>query len=113
MEARETEILGQQSYPSLAAIPEPVDVVNVFRAPSALPGIVDAWEPWWLLWQLPGAVVFFVAGLADLLLERAAEARGEEPVRATWRDLDSHPSVCPLGCCPNLRTAEPALCGRD
>jgi predicted CoA-binding protein len=38
---RETEILGQQSYPSLAAIPEPVDVVNVFRAPSALPGIVD------------------------------------------------------------------------
>lgn len=38
---RETEILGQQSYPSLSAIPEPVDVVNVFRAPSALPGIVD------------------------------------------------------------------------
>ena len=38
---RETEILGQQSYPSLAAIGEPVDVVNVFRAPSALPGIVD------------------------------------------------------------------------
>ena len=36
---RETEILGEQSYPSLAAIPEPVDVVNVFRAPAALPGI--------------------------------------------------------------------------
>ena len=31
-----------------------------------LPGIVEAWEPWWLLWQLPGAVVFFVAGLAEL-----------------------------------------------
>ena len=31
-----------------------------------LPGIVAAWEPWWLLWQLPGAVVFFVAGLAEL-----------------------------------------------
>jgi NADH-quinone oxidoreductase subunit H len=29
-------------------------------------GIVDAWEPWWLLWQLPGAVVFFIAGLAEL-----------------------------------------------
>ena len=38
---RETEILGQTSYPSLADIPEPVDVVNVFRAPAALPGIVD------------------------------------------------------------------------
>jgi NADH-quinone oxidoreductase subunit H len=32
----------------------------------ALPGIVEAWEPWWLLWQLPGAFVFFVAGLAEL-----------------------------------------------
>ena len=32
----------------------------------SLPGIVEAWEPWWLLWQLPGAFVFFVAGLAEL-----------------------------------------------
>ncbi|HVQ88793.1 MAG TPA: NADH-quinone oxidoreductase subunit NuoH [Actinomycetes bacterium] len=32
----------------------------------SLTGIVDAWEPWWLIWQLPGAVVFFVAGLAEL-----------------------------------------------
>jgi predicted CoA-binding protein len=36
---RETEILGETSYPSLADVPGPVDVVNVFRAPSALPGI--------------------------------------------------------------------------
>jgi NADH-quinone oxidoreductase subunit H len=32
----------------------------------SLPGIVAEWDPWWLLWQLPGAVVFFVAGLAEL-----------------------------------------------
>ena len=32
----------------------------------SLSGIVDAWEPWWLLWQAPAAVVFFVAGLAEL-----------------------------------------------
>jgi NADH-quinone oxidoreductase subunit H len=32
----------------------------------SLGGIVEAWQPWWLLWQLPGAVVFFVAGLAEL-----------------------------------------------
>jgi uncharacterized protein len=36
---RETQILGQTCYPSLLDIPEPVDVVNVFRAPDALPGI--------------------------------------------------------------------------
>jgi uncharacterized protein len=36
---RETEILGQPCYPSLSDIPEPVDVVNVFRAPEALPDI--------------------------------------------------------------------------
>jgi NADH-quinone oxidoreductase subunit H len=32
----------------------------------SLTGIVEAWEPWWLLWQLPGLAVFFVAGLAEL-----------------------------------------------
>jgi NADH-quinone oxidoreductase subunit H len=32
----------------------------------SLPGIVEAWEPWWLLWQLPAGVAFFVAGLAEL-----------------------------------------------
>ncbi len=32
----------------------------------SLSGIVEAWRPWWLLWQLPGLFVFFVAGLAEL-----------------------------------------------
>src|ERR1700752_5167063 len=36
---RETEILGETCYPSLPDVPVPVDVVNVFRAPDALPGI--------------------------------------------------------------------------
>lgn len=36
---RETEILGETCYPSLREVPVPVDVVNVFRAPDALPGI--------------------------------------------------------------------------
>ena len=36
---REPEILGQTSYPSLLELPAPVDVVNVFRAPDALPAI--------------------------------------------------------------------------
>ncbi len=36
---RETEILGETCYASLSDIPGPVDVVNVFRAPDALPPI--------------------------------------------------------------------------
>jgi NADH-quinone oxidoreductase subunit H len=32
----------------------------------SLTGIVEAWQPWWLLWQGVGMVVFFVAGLAEL-----------------------------------------------
>jgi ferrochelatase len=55
----------------------------------------------------------FVAGLVDLLLERAGEARGEDPQRPSWPGSDVRPSVCPPGCCPNLRVARPALCGMD
>jgi len=36
---RESEILGQTCYPSLRDVPEHVDIVNVFRAPDALPDI--------------------------------------------------------------------------
>jgi uncharacterized protein len=36
---RETEILGEKCYPSLLEVPAPVDVVNVFRTPDAVPGI--------------------------------------------------------------------------
>lgn len=38
---RETKILGETSYPSLRDVPVQVDVVNVFRAPAALPGIAQ------------------------------------------------------------------------
>ena len=51
----------------------------------------------------------FVAGLVDLLEERAAEARGE----AVPAGPGVRPPVCPAGCCPNLRQARPALCGSD
>jgi uncharacterized protein len=36
---RETEILGATCYPSLADVPVHIDIVDVFRAPDALPGI--------------------------------------------------------------------------
>lgn len=32
----------------------------------SLSAVVEAWSPWWLLWQLPGAIVFIVAATAEL-----------------------------------------------
>ena len=38
---RETEILGERSYASLADIPERIDIVDVFRRPEDTPSIAD------------------------------------------------------------------------
>jgi predicted CoA-binding protein len=38
---REESILGNVSYPSLADIPQPVEIVDVFRKPEALPAIAE------------------------------------------------------------------------
>jgi hypothetical protein len=35
------EVDGDPSYPSLEEVPEPIDIVDVFRVPHALPEIVD------------------------------------------------------------------------
>ena len=32
----------------------------------SLSGIVEAWQPWWLIWQAPAALIFFTAGLAEI-----------------------------------------------
>jgi ferrochelatase len=41
----------------------------------------------------------FVAGLVDLLLERAAAERGEDPERVTAGAFDAWPDRCAVGCC--------------
>jgi predicted CoA-binding protein len=38
----ETEVLGEKSYPDLDSIPEPVDVVDIFRRAEFVPEIVEA-----------------------------------------------------------------------
>lgn len=35
------EVLGEKSYPSLKDIPEPVDIVDIFRRSEAVPEIVE------------------------------------------------------------------------
>lgn len=56
----------------------------------------------------------FVSGLVDLVIERAAQARGGATAPSpSWPGDEVSPSVCRPGCCPNLRAARPALCGTD
>lgn len=37
---RETEVLGERCYPDLCSVPEPVEVVDVFRRPRQVPRVV-------------------------------------------------------------------------
>lgn len=37
----ETQVLGETSYPDLKSVPEPIDVVQIFRNPEAVPAIVE------------------------------------------------------------------------
>jgi predicted CoA-binding protein len=39
---QETEVLGEKCYATLEEIPEPVDIVDVFRRPEFVPEIVEA-----------------------------------------------------------------------
>ncbi|MGA8211887.1 MAG: ferrochelatase [Nocardioidaceae bacterium] len=54
----------------------------------------------------------FVSMVRDLLLERAARERDEEPERSAVGALPPSWDICPQGCCPG-RQPRPALCGKD
>jgi predicted CoA-binding protein len=62
-----TEILGEKAYPSLAAIPFPVQLVNVFRAPRYVAEIVDET----IRLKVP------YLWLQDGVIDRAAAAKAE------------------------------------
>jgi uncharacterized protein len=38
----ETAILGETCYPDLDSVPEPIDIVDIFRRPEFVPEIVEA-----------------------------------------------------------------------
>ncbi len=35
------EVLGEKSYPDLKSVPEPIDMVNIFRRSELVPPVVD------------------------------------------------------------------------
>lgn len=63
-----TAIAGAACYPSLAAVPEPIDIVNVFRRPIFLPEIVEA------AMAVQAKALWTQLGVVNL----AAEARARE-----------------------------------
>ena len=38
----ETEVLGEKAFPSLDDVPDPIEIVNIFRRPEYVPDIVEA-----------------------------------------------------------------------
>lgn len=52
-----TEALGEKAYPDVLSIPEPVDVVDIFRPPEAVPAIVEhaIAKQAKVVWMQPGA----------------------------------------------------------
>lgn len=63
-------ILGQLCYARLADIPEPVDLVDIFRAAGAIPGLVDE------AIAIGAKAVWMQLGLADDAARAKAEAAG-------------------------------------
>ena len=51
------ELFGEKSYPDLLSVPQPVDVVDVFRHPDAVPEIVEQAiaKQAKVVWMQPGA----------------------------------------------------------
>lgn len=69
-------ILGRMTYAKLADIPEPIDMVDIFRASNAVPGITDevlALDP------LP-KIVWMQLGVRDDVSAKRLEATGIEVV---------------------------------
>lgn len=64
------EVLGETSYPDLAAIPEPVEIVDIFRRPEDIPPIVEA------AIQVGAKVVWMQLGIVNESAARRARQAG-------------------------------------
>ncbi|TNM65405.1 CoA-binding protein [Aliirhizobium smilacinae] len=66
------EILGRKTYATLADIPEPIDLIDVFRAPEYLDGVVDEA----LALKTQPAAIWAQLGVRDDAAAAKAEAAG-------------------------------------
>ena len=63
----EVKVLGEQAFPSLAAVPGGVDIVNIFRRSEFIPEIVDAAiaKATRCVWMQQGVIHTEAAGKAE------------------------------------------------
>lgn len=66
----EQEVMGLKAYPSLKELPEPPELVDVFRRPEYLPGIVDE------ALAVGAKAVWFQLGVVNLEAARRAREAG-------------------------------------
>jgi uncharacterized protein len=71
---RATEILGEKCYPDLKSIPEKVDVIDIFRPPSEVPGIVEE------AIAIGAGTVWMQLRIIDLESAKRAQAAGLQAV---------------------------------
>ena len=76
-----SEILGQKAYPSLTEYGQPVDIVDIFRTPEAVPGIVEE------ALKIGCKVIWMQTGIAHPAAADRARAAGVSVVenRCLWR----------------------------
>ena len=67
---QETEVLGERAYPSLEAVPEHIDIVDVFRRSEFVPEIVEA------AIRVGAGAVWMQEGVADEAAAEKARAAG-------------------------------------
>jgi uncharacterized protein len=77
-------VLGEKSYPDLASIPIPVDIVDVFRRSDAVPGIVDE------AIGIGAKMVWMQLGIVNNKAAKKAREAGLEVVqsRCIMREID-------------------------
>jgi hypothetical protein len=80
-----SEVLGEKAYPELAAVPDAIDLVDVFRAPEFVDAIVDDCI------RLGLKRLWLQEGVVNAAAARRAQAAGITVVmdRCVWRDYNS------------------------
>jgi len=71
---RETEVLGERCYPDLCSVPEPVQIVDVFRRPGQVPRVVVE------AIQIGARVIWMQEGIVHEAAARRARRAGLEVV---------------------------------